>query len=148
MAERYRAPFGSEGTQRIDTELARKLLTVALEGGGDYADLFFEYAVSGSYSYDEGILKSAGRAVTVGLGVRVMKGDATGYAYVEDLSMDAMKKAAKTAAQIAAGGGAKAPIGLASRALPQRYRVELESIDVAGEEKRALLERADKAARA
>jgi TldD protein len=148
MVERYRAPFGPEGTHRIDAELARKLLATALGDGGDYADLFFEYAVSGSYAYDEGILKSAGRAVSVGLGVRVMKGDATGYAYVEDLSMEAMKKAAKTAAQIASGGGAKAPVGLAPRDVPQRYRVALESLEVPGEEKRALLQRADEAARA
>ncbi len=148
MVERYRAPFGSEGTHQIDTELARKLLAVALGEGGDYADLFFEYAVSGSYAYDEGILKSAGRAVSVGLGVRVMKGDATGYAYVEDLSMEAMKNAAKTAAHIASGGGAKAPVGLAPRDVPQRYRVALESLEVAGEAKRALLARADAAARA
>ncbi len=148
MAERYRAPFGPEGTHDVDVEVARKLLAVALSMGGDYADLFFEYSVSGSYSYDEGILKSAGRAVTVGLGVRVMKGDATGYAYVEDLSMEAMKRAAKTAAQIAAGGGAKEPIALVARDVPQRYGVAIESLDVSGEEKRALLERADKAARA
>ncbi|MBC7172622.1 MAG: TldD/PmbA family protein, partial [Polyangiaceae bacterium] len=148
MAERYRAPFGPGGTHAVDVEVARKLLEVALSMGGDYADLFFEYSVSGSYSYDEGILKSAGRAVTVGLGVRVMKGDATGYAYVEDLSTEAMKRAAKTAAQIAAGGGAKAPIGLAARELPQRYGVAIESLDVPGEDKRALLERADRAARA
>ena len=54
---------------------------------------------------DEGILKSAGRAVTMGLGVRVMKGDATGYAYTEDLSWEKMAHAAKTAGQIAVGGG-------------------------------------------
>ncbi len=148
MAERYRAPFAPEGTHDVDVEVARKLLQVALSMGGDYADLFFEYSVSGSYSYDEGILKSAGRAVTMGLGVRVMKGDATGYAYVEDLSMDAMRRAAKTAAQIAAGGGAKEPFALEPREVPSRYRVALESLEVPGEEKRALLERADKAARA
>jgi len=95
MSSRYQAPFGPEGPAPIDREIARKLLSVALEKGGDYADLFFEYAVSGSYSYDDGILKSVGRYVSTGLGVRVMKGDATGYAYVEDLSMEAMEKAAK-----------------------------------------------------
>ena len=45
---------------------------------------------NGSYAYDEQILKSARRAVSMGLGVRVMKGDATGYAYCEDFSCEAM----------------------------------------------------------
>ena len=43
----------------------------------------------------------------MGLGVRVQKDDATGYAYVEQLEWDSMKRAAETAAQIATGGGAK-----------------------------------------
>src|ERR1700712_3384344 len=103
MATRYAAPFAPQGSEPVDHETARKLLTIALSKGGSYADLFFEYSASGSYSYDEGILKSAGRAVTLGLGVRVMKGDATGYAYVEDLSYEAMSRAAQTAANIAAG---------------------------------------------
>src|SRR5687767_13281889 len=103
MGSRYAAPFASGGPQPIDTEIARKLLDIALSKGGTYADLFFEYSASGSYSYDEGILKSAGRAVTMGLGVRVIKGDATGYAYVEDLSMEAMARAAQTASAIASG---------------------------------------------
>ena len=148
MASRYEAPFGPHGDSTIDKEIARTLLSEALSRGGDYADLFFEYSVSGSYGFDEGILKSAGRYVSMGLGVRVMKGDATGYAYVESLDMGAMKNAARTAAQIAAGNASAAPIELASPELPNRYEVALLSMDVEGIKKRELLERADKAARA
>jgi TldD protein len=145
---RYQAPFAPGGPAAIDEEIALSLLAVALEKGGDYADLFFEYNVTGSYSYEEGILKAAGRSVSTGLGVRVRKGDATGYAYVEDLSVEAMRRAARTAAQIADGGGAPAPVGLASVDTGARYHVAVLSLDIAGEEKRALLERADRAARA
>jgi TldD protein len=148
MSQRYVAPFASSGASPVDGEVARRLLSVALQHGGDYADLFFEYAVRGSYAFDEGILKSAGRAVSAGLGVRVMKGDATGYAYVEDLDWDAMERAARTAAQIAAGGKAVPPVGLARRPLPSRYEVEQTTLDVDGALKRALLERADSSARA
>ncbi|AKF10265.1 TldD/PmbA family protein [Sandaracinus amylolyticus] len=147
MSQRYQAPFGPQGTSPIDPRLAEKLLAVALSKGGDYADLFFEYEVSGSYGYEEGILKSAGRGVSMGLGVRVRKGDATGYAYCEDFEVDAMERAAKTAAQIADAGG-KEPVGLAPLDTPKRYHVELYSLDVAGETKRELLRRADEAARA
>ncbi|RLB47748.1 MAG: metalloprotease TldD, partial [Deltaproteobacteria bacterium] len=145
---RYGAPFAPGGPTAIDAQIAQKLLATALSKGGDYADLFFEYEVGGSYSFDEGILKAAGRAVTMGLGVRVMKGDATGYAYVEELTMEAMEGAAKTAAQIADGGGAPAPVGLASRDIASRYSADSLSLDVPGKDKRDLLERADKAARA
>ncbi len=147
-ASRYKAPFVEGGSSPIDEQIVDRLLRVALERGGDYADLFFEYMVSGSYSYDEGILKSAGRAVTGGLGVRVMKGDATGYAYCEDLSMDAMLHAARTASQIAAGGKAIDPIATSLRPSPDRYAVRRLSLDEDGLTKKALLERADRAARA
>ncbi len=132
----------------IDASIARRLLSTALSQGGDYADLFFEYGASGSYVLEEGILKSAGRSVSMGLGVRVMKGDATGYAYVQELTPEAMASAARTAAQIASGNATKAPIELKTRNLPQRYALELASLDVEGEAKRALLLRADAAARA
>ncbi len=145
---RYEAPFRPGGPFEIDARIAERLLAAALSRGGDYADLFFEYEVGGSYSFDEGFLKAAGRAVTMGLGVRVMKGDATGYAYVEELTEEAMLHAAKTAAQIADGGGAPAPVGLKRREPASRYPIETLSLDIPGADKRALLERADEVARA
>lgn len=145
---RYKAPFAPGGAAEIDAALAQRLLSTALEKGGDYADLFFEYNVTGSYSYEDGILKAAGRSFSTGLGVRVRKGDATGYAYVEDLAPEAMERAARTAAQIAEGGGSKAPVGLEPLDVANRYPIEVLSLELPGEEKRALLERADRAARA
>src|SRR6266404_2923581 len=100
----YRAPFAPGGPAGIDAAICERLLSVALANGGDYADLFFEYRAGGGFSFEEGILKSASRSVSRGLGVRVLRGDATGYAYVQDLSWEAMKRAAETASQIAAGG--------------------------------------------
>jgi TldD protein len=147
-ASRYSAPFGPQGSMPIDASIARRLLSTALSQGGDYADLFFEYGASGSYVLEEGILKSAGRSVSMGLGVRVMKGDATGYAYVQELTPEAMASAARTAAQIASGNATNVPIELKTRNLPQRYALKLASLDVEGETKRALLLRADAAARA
>jgi len=144
----YNAPFAPGGPNAIDEAIARRLLTVALSNGGDYADLFFEYRAAGGFVFDDGILKSASRGVSMGLGVRVQKGDATGYAYVEQLDWEAMERAAKVAAQIATGGGAPAPVGLSERTLPQRYEVGAVTLDVPGIEKRALLERAAKAANA
>jgi TldD protein len=144
----YRAPFAAGGAAPIDPATCEKLLSTALSNGGDYADLFFEYRAGGGLAYDEGILKSASRGVSMGLGVRVQRGDATGYAYVEDLDMEAMLRAARTAAQIASGGGSPVPAGLASMTLPHRYDLPGVSLDVPGIDKRALLEAASKAAHA
>jgi TldD protein len=147
MTDRYRAPFGPSGSAPIEPQLAQRLLSVALARGGEYADLFFEYEVGGSWAYEDGILKSAGRGVGMGLGVRVRKGDATGYAYTEDLEPGAMEHAAKVAGQIASSGRTLEPVALERRALPSRYEVKERSLDVAGPAKRDLLRRADEAAR-
>ncbi len=144
----YQAPFVPGGSAAIDSAIAGRLLSVALGRGGDYADLFFEYRAAGGLVFDEGILKSASRGVSMGLGVRVQKGDATGYAYVERLDWDAMKGAADTAAQIATGGGAKSPVAARIFEPARRYELDQPSLDVPGIEKRALLERAAKAAHA
>src|SRR5215472_9418418 len=140
----YRAPFAPGGSSAIDAALGEKLLAIALGRGGDYADLFFEYRAAGGFVFDEGILKSASRGVSMGLGVRVQKGDATGHAYVERLDWEAMKRAAETAAQIASGGGAARPMSVMSRAreLPRRYEIDRVTLDAPGVDKRKLLERA------
>ena len=83
----------------ITDEIARRLLATALSRGGDAADLFFEYSDNASYAFEDEKVKTTSRGVTLGLGVRVLKGEATGYAYTEELSDEAMQHAARTAAQ-------------------------------------------------
>ncbi len=144
----YKAPFGPGGASEVDEQIASKLLAVALSRGADYADLFFEYRAAGGLVFDEGILKSASRGVSMGLGVRAQQGDATGYAYTERLDWDAMKRAAETAASIASGGSSPPPQKVDIRPLPSRYELDTVTLDVPGIEKRKILERAAAAAHA
>jgi TldD protein len=145
-----RAPFSAGGASAIDAQIANRLLGLALEAGGDYADLYFEFRVSADYALEEEQIRTLGRGITLGLGVRVTKGDATGYAYCENLAWEKMAHAARTAGQIAAGGGhppvAVGPI--APVAAPSFYAVETPSLVVPAQEKLALLREADRAARA
>src|SRR6202020_2270650 len=78
-------------------------LSEALSAGGEYADLFFEYLAPPSIGMHEGIVKSATEGVSLGVGVRVIAGERTGYAYSDDLSPEKIKKAARVAACIASG---------------------------------------------
>ena len=78
-------------------------LSEALGAGGDYADLYFEYLATSSLSIDESIVKSAIQGVSLGVGVRVISGERTGYAYSDDLSPEKIRKAARVAACIANG---------------------------------------------
>ncbi|MBA3819068.1 MAG: metalloprotease TldD [Deltaproteobacteria bacterium] len=145
-----RAPFSVGGASAIDAQLANRLLGLALEAGGDYADVYFEFRVSADYALEEEQIRTLGRGITLGLGVRVTKGDATGYAYCEDLAWEKMAHAAKTAGQIAVGGG-HAPVAISSITkiqLPSFYAVPTPSLVVPAQDKLALLRTADKAARA
>src|SRR5262245_27384611 len=147
-SDSYRAPFGPGGDSSVDAALCERLLSAALSKGGEYADLFFEYRAGSGFTFDEGILKAASRGVSMGVGVRVQRGEATGYAYTEDLTWDSMKRAAETAAQIAMGGGGTQKIQLSPKRLPERYDLPMVSLDVTGLAKRSLLERASAAAHA
>ncbi len=143
------APFLPGGENAIDAQISHRLLAAALAAGGDYADLYFEYRVGADYVLEEEQVKTVGRGVTLGLGVRVTKGDATGYAYTEDLSMDRMVHAAKTAGQIAAGGKAHDPVSV--HTLTQAadyYPVGRPSLVVPPADKLELLRASDRAARA
>jgi TldD protein len=132
----------------IDAATAERLLSAALSSGGDYADLYFEYRSGADFSFEEGRVRTVGRGVTLGLGVRVLRGDATGYAYTEELSDERMREAARTAGQIAASGATPGPLSIAPVPLPDFYPVREPSLERPGLDKVDLLRRADRAARA
>ncbi|MDR2146992.1 MAG: TldD/PmbA family protein [Tannerella sp.] len=90
----------------------KKALAAAMEKGGDYADLFFEHTFSNSVGLLDGEVNRAYSNIDYGMGVRVISGDQTGYAYVENITLDEMLKAARTAARIANGAPAKGAVNL------------------------------------
>ena len=85
-----------------ETEM-EKLLQTALEDGGDYADLYFESTSYRDLRLRDGKVSSGGFHVDFGVGIRVLKGEKTGYAYTESTDMASMTEAAKAAASISRG---------------------------------------------
>ncbi len=90
----------------------KQVIFAALEKGGSYADLFFEHTFSNSLSLQDGAVNRANSNIDFGMGVRVVAGEQTGYAYVEDITIDEMLKAAQTAARIANGNGSITSVNL------------------------------------
>src|SRR5215471_8922624 len=125
-----------------------ELLGVALGRGGDYADLYFEYRTANSVNIEEQIVKSASKSVVQGVGVRVIIGDKTGYAYTDEIAIDAIRHAAETASHIARSGGTREVIGV--NATPNRhnlYPVETPVSSVELKRKIELIRQGDLAAR-
>ena len=102
----------------------RQLLELALGKGGDYADLYFEQSLFHDIILRDGKVNAAGTNSEGGLGIRVVKGQNTGYAYTESSLASDREKAAKTAAFIADGmSPATAPVALNTLKLPDRYTI-------------------------
>ncbi len=137
-------------TSRFNLTFAdlESLLSAALSQGGEYADLYFEYTVNNSLQLEEQIVKTANRTIEQGVGVRVISGERSGYAYCDEITVEAIRKAALTAAHIADSGVAVAPVNVtASKPAHDLYRVEHPTNEEPLERKIELLQRADKTAR-
>lgn len=85
----------------IDRSLQDQLIQTALSRGGDYADIFFEYRVNSSILFEEDKVKNATKGILQGIGIRVIRGEQTGYSYTDELMPDRMIQAAQTASYIA-----------------------------------------------
>ncbi|WP_158790996.1 metalloprotease TldD [Granulicella sp. L60] len=133
----------------ISERLMERCLGEALSAGGDYADLYFESVTSTSLGIDESLVKSASQGISVGCGIRVLSGERTGYAYTDDLSSDRLLRAARTAALIASGPAKELMSGFRQTSdAPSLYPVAGATSDAEIAAKLALIQRADKAARA
>ena len=70
-------------------------------------------------------------SVNLGVGVRVVKGDQTGYGFTEELTPEGLRLAARTAAAIASGPGRPAPQRVPRRGrVPARYTIQTRWEDV------------------
>ena len=67
----------------------------------DYADLYFQYSRSESWSLEEGIVKSGSFNIDQGVGVRAVSGEKTAFAYSDDISLPALESAAQATRAIA-----------------------------------------------
>lgn len=77
---------------------------LALLGGGklDDGDLYFQRAESESWYLEDGEVKSGSFSLEEGVGIRVVSGEKTGFAYSEELDYEKLANAARAARSITA----------------------------------------------
>ncbi len=75
----------------------------------DYADLYFQYTRSESWSLEEGQVKSGSFNIDQGVGVRAVSGEKTAFAYSDDISHSALIAASNATRAIARSGAASQP---------------------------------------
>jgi TldD protein len=127
-----------------------KVVAAALGKKADYADLFFEYRRNEGVSLEEGLVKNCSQSTSNGVGVRVLAETKTGYAYTDDITIENLEIAARTAHYIAQNRASQAPVpvGQGKSAAHDLYPVKTPVNDVALDKKVALLYEIDKFARA
>jgi TldD protein len=108
----------------VDDAVLRKVLSEATATGADDADLFFEHSVSTVVALSDRVVNRAHTTIDLGVGVRVVVGDQVGYAYSEDLTLESMLHAARTARTIAEHREARPPVhALLHRTHPDYYPI-------------------------
>ncbi|MDR0559230.1 MAG: TldD/PmbA family protein [Prevotellaceae bacterium] len=108
----------------------KKVIAEAMSRGGSYADLYFENTSSNNLSLRDNTVSKAASDVDFGMGVRVVSGDRTGYAYTEVITLNDMLKAARTAAGIADENAKISSINVNEKTFANRYPVEKKWEDI------------------
>jgi TldD protein len=114
----------------------------------DFADLYFQYSRSESWTLEEGIVKSGSFAIDRGVGIRAVRADRQAFAYSDDISLTALDEAAAATRAIARQGqSAHAAVGrvAAARAL---YAPKDPVLSLGDDAKVTLLEALERLARA
>lgn len=119
----------------VTPQMLQKVIAAALAKGGDYADLYFEHKISNYLGLEDGKVNRASSNVDYGVGVRVLKGDQTGFAYTENITLKDMLQVAATAATIANDPVMFDQKVLTEKTPPDYYRISGKWEDASVEEK-------------
>jgi TldD protein len=85
----------------ISQEDLQRIFNLSLSRGGEFSEIFLEYKIYNLINMEEDIIKETAESISLGLGIRVISGERTGYGYTNDFSLEKINKAALTAASIA-----------------------------------------------
>ena len=85
----------------IDESILKSTLDSIYQRKVDLADLYFQSSSHESWMLEDGIVKEGSYNIERGVGVRAISGEKTGFAYSDDITPLALKKAAEAAKGIA-----------------------------------------------
>ncbi|MBU3005046.1 metalloprotease TldD [Paraglaciecola arctica] len=129
------------------SNLTRATLETALstiyQHDNDFADLYFQSSQHETWVLEDGIIKEGSYNIERGVGVRAVSGEKTGFAYSDDISPEALLKAAKASRSIANSGGKHKVTALKPSRPVSRYHSENPLLGMQEQEKIALLRAAD-----
>ncbi len=123
----------------LSREDLQKILNLSLSQGGDFSEIFLEYKTYNFINMEEDIVKETSESISLGLGIRVLSGEKTGYGYTNDISVEKVRKTALTAASIASTPGERNSASLNPASFPHNYYPVRESFHKMSLEKKISL---------
>lgn len=133
-------PGGYFGRFGVDPSMVNKVMSAALSKGGDFCDVYFQHTIENYVILEDKQVNRAYTDIALGVGIRVVKGDQTGYSFTEEISSKSMIAAAKTAAAIANDSRNIPPIEFKFHATPNYYPIQKKWQDVKIDQKIPFLE--------
>jgi TldD protein len=132
----------------LDERSLERVLGGLMKPGVDAADLYFQRALTESWFFEDGIVKSGSHSTEQGVGVRAVAGEKQGFAYSDEIAMPALVDASGAATAIVRQGqGGSLAVRRGAAVKPLYPAIDpLHSWPV--DRKLELLRRADAAARA
>ncbi len=94
--------FFERAGARLERAAAERVIAEALAGTDD-GELFLEYRESEMISLDDRVIRSASFDTSTGFGLRAVLGDEAAYAHSDEISEDALRRAAATVGMVRAG---------------------------------------------
>src|SRR5205085_4966049 len=88
----------------VEPDVLERVLGAAMRTGGEFAEVFIEDKRSTMAGLDDGRIEQVTSGRDRGAGIRVIKGETTGFAHTADLSERGLLAAAEAAAAAAAQG--------------------------------------------
>lgn len=132
----------------IDDDVLERVLTAALTTGADFAEVFASDWRGTSVGLDDGRIEQMSTGRNRGAGIRVIRGETTGFAHTADVSEAGLLAAARAAAEAASrGDGRTRKIALTERPTRPVSPIDVDPSLVDKSAKVALLRRVDDAAR-
>jgi TldD protein len=97
----------------IETPVVERVLSSALQHGGDFAEVFAEDRSTSSAMLDDGRVEELSSGRERGAGIRVVSGETTGFAHTADLTEEGLLRAAEAASAVArSGAGGTRSVGV------------------------------------
>ena len=124
-----------------------QLLDIALQQGGDFAEVFVEDSRNNTLTLEDSRIEKVRSGHDLGVGIRVITDDKISYAYTDDLTESSLKKTAKTAGAANSGGEIIQISDLTKQETKIKHPIKVMPATVEKAKKAKLLTEANKAAR-